>query len=346
MKILASPAFQMREENPYTWLLYRNMDAEVVDYSGRAAIRGKYDILHFHWPEGELNSERGAFIKFTRLFKNLRLIDFMRARGTKVFWTVHNLSSHERRNARLEAWFWREFTRRLDGLIALSDTGLKAIREQFPALAPVPGYVIPHGHFRDEYQNRSDMSPRQALRLDGRSRVLLFFGQIREYKNVDKLVDTFRAIRDDSLNLCIAGRPLDETMEAKLRALAPSDSRIRLDLRHIPRAEVRCYFEAADIVVLPYREILNSGSAILALSLNRPVLVPRIGAMGELQDIVGKEWVRTYSGELSEQELLSSLEWAMTEPRAREAPLSQLEWSTISAETLQAFCSVAKCSRA
>ena len=63
------------------------------------------------------------------------------------------------------------------------------------------------------------------------------------------------------------------------------------------------YLPATDLVVLPYRDILNSGSAVLALSFDRPVLVPRRGSLGDLQNHVGRQWVRTYEGDIGAAEL-------------------------------------------
>ena len=54
------------------------------------------------------------------------------------------------------------------------------------------------------------------------------------------------------------------------------------------------FFSAADLVVLPFSDIMHSGSAILALSFNKPVLVPARGALPELQTRVGAAWVQTY----------------------------------------------------
>ena len=51
--------------------------------------------------------------------------------------------------------------------------------------------------------------------------------------------------------------------------------------------------------MLPFSDIMHSGSAILALSFNKPVLVPARGSLPELQALVGTDWVRTYVGELT-----------------------------------------------
>ena len=53
----------------------------------------------------------------------------------------------------------------------------------------------------------------------------------------------------------------------------------RFDEGYVPHDDVPLYFAAADVVVLPFRKVTTSGSALLALSLGRPVVAPRLGAL-------------------------------------------------------------------
>ncbi len=98
--------------------------------------------------------------------------------------------------------------------------------------------------------------------------------------------------------MLISGRP-ERRHRHLVETAAESDRRIKLDLRRIPSNEVQLLFSAADLVVLPFSDIMHSGSAMLALSFDRPVLVPARGSLPELQMRVGSEWVRTYDGELT-----------------------------------------------
>ncbi|MGA3091059.1 MAG: glycosyltransferase [Terriglobales bacterium] len=339
IKVLAQPAFNTRAENPYTWLLYNAMAAEVTDFSYRRSLDARYDIFHIHWPELELNAIPGVAEAAARLKLKLTLMDALRARGTRIVWTVHNLKAHEGLHPRLEQWFWPAFTRRLDGFIALTSSGQTAATERFVNLEHVPGYVIPHGHYRGEYPVNTEADARQELNLAEDAKVFLFFGQIREYKNVPGLIRAFRKLADADAILCIAGRPKPEGVGEQLRREAAGDPRIRLHLENIPKDRVQFFFRAANLVVLPYRDILNSGTAILALSFSRPILVPCRGAMGELKASVGPEWVSTFPAELDADKLERALAWSL-EPRAQEAKLENLEWPQIADWTLEAYAQI------
>jgi beta-1,4-mannosyltransferase len=336
MKVMAYPAFNPREQNPYTRLLYRNMAAEVTDFLYRRSLTSRCDILHLHWPEWELNAYSSAVEAAARLKLKLLAIDLLRARGTRVVWTAHNLKAHDGLHPRLEKWFWSAFISRVDGYIALTQSGRTAARERFPRLERVPSFVIPHGHYRDEYPVSSGDDARTQLGIRTSAKVLLFFGQVREYKNVLGLIRAFRGTHEDTV-LCIAGRPSSENLAAEVRRETSADPRILLHLYDVPKERVQLFFRAADLVVLPYRDILNSGTALLSLSFNRPVLVPDRGAMGELRSSIGPAWVRNYSGDISAAELEEGLAWAANCARPLEVRLDHLEWPRLAEQTLHAY---------
>jgi beta-1,4-mannosyltransferase len=339
MQVLALPAFRTRQENPYNWLLYaaiQDVGVNVQEFTFSKLFQQHYNIWHLHWPEMPLNRRNPLKALALLAFFGLQIC-LAKLRGTKIIWTVHNLRAHEGYYPRLEAWFWAGFTRQLDGFISLSQTGLEAARERFPHLRNTPGFVIPHSHYRGEYTCQiSRQEARRELDLKPEEKVLLFFGRIRDYKNVPQLIDTFRTTPGDCLRLVIAGRPEARTLDL-LQTLAQGDPRIQLHLEFVTNDRAQVFFQAADLVVLPYREILNSGSALLALSFNCPVLVPDRGSMGELQDLVGHDWVQTFS-ELTPTVLIEAL--AGSQAALGHAPLEAFEGSRIAALTLEAYASV------
>jgi hypothetical protein len=133
---------------------------------------------------------------------------------------------------------------------------------------------------------------------------------------------------------------------AHIEHIAAGDNRVHLRLEYIPDADAASYIRASDLIVLPFREILNSGSAILALALDRPILVPAKGAMTELQQFAGAEWVRLYSGELTSGTLQQHLDAAIGGSamrgrcRALESGWAGLGWNDLAQLTLNAYYSV------
>ena len=257
----------------------------------------------------------------------------------KIVWTVHNLVAHEGvQRPWLEDRYWDALARRLDALISMSESGVDAVRERHPAMRETAVFVIPMGHFRGVYQDVvTREQARETLGIPGHARVISFIGQVREYKNIPQLVKAFRSLNGEDAVLLIAGKPRPESVREAIAAIARDDARIRLELRFIPDDEVQLYLRAADLVALSYRDILNSSTALLALSFDRPVLVPRRGAMSDLERAAGDEWVRTYDGEISPQLLRDGLEWATAPDRPARPQLADLDWDRIAGMTVDAF---------
>lgn len=338
LRVLAWP---IDPGNPYTASLYEQMGQRVrVEAFSAGNLAHRQDIWHVHWPESLLNIRNAALAAF-KLSSFLAMIDFVRLRGGRIVWTVHNLRAHDGLHPSLEAKFYRRFIPRVDGVISMSETGLNLARERFPSLRHLPAAVIPHGHYRDHYP-RYEGNARAELDIPAGARVMLFFGEIRAYKNVDALVRAFRNVKDSNALLMIAGRPKSAPLSESLAKEAAPDNRVRLALQFIEREQVTRLFSAADLVVLPYRHILNSGAALLALSLNRPVLVPDLGSMGDLRDDFGGEWVRTYSGEIGPETLESSLEWAALRRPSICAMPDEYRWERIRSQTVCFYKEVLK----
>ncbi len=175
-----------------------------------------------------------------------------------------------------------------------------------------------------------------ALRGDGP--VIAFVGQIKAYKNIPSLIRAFLDAAHPRAILLIAGRPVGPDIEAELRALTKNEPRILCRFGLIPDDRMQLYLNSCDLAVFPYREILNSGSAILSLSFNRPALVPARGAMGELRELAGPDWIYTYEEELSGGMLSAALDWAVGNSRPARCELSSLSWQAVAAGTLACYC--------
>jgi glycosyltransferase involved in cell wall biosynthesis len=195
-----------------------------------------------------------------------------------------------------------------------------------------------HGHYRGVYETGNAVDPREFLGIPKSARVILYFGQLRAYKNVPLLIEAFRQCRGgEDIRLVIAGAPVDRTAEAAIADAAKGDRRITIHARHIGDESVELYFRACDLVVLPYREIQNSGAALLGLSFNRPILVPDLGAMPELQQLVGPRWVKTFCGTFNADTLQDALNGVEPSHEETCTPLDTLHWGNIADQTFHAY---------
>jgi glycosyltransferase involved in cell wall biosynthesis len=111
--------------------------------------------------------------------------------------------------------------------------------------------------------------------------VVVVPGAIRDYKDVPGLLDALRRAGGPGLRVVVAGQPRDATLEGSVRRAADGDARVLLRLERQEDEELRAVIAAADVAVLPYRRVLTSGATIAALAEAVPVVVPRLGCLGE-----------------------------------------------------------------
>ncbi len=328
VRVLALPAYLRRAQNPFTALLYdemRALDVEVADWTWWRAATRPCDIWHLHHPDTVLFPRRRWQSAAETLAMRL-LLALAALRGIKVIWTVHDLGSHDGLHPALERWFWSYLPPRVDAFVSLTETGRDLARRHWPALAATPGYVVPHGSFRSVYPNDTTKAEARArLGLDPDRPVILHFGLVRPYKSVPELVEAFRALAHPEAQLLVAGKVWDEALAEEIRDRARGATGIDLRFGWVPFAETQLHFNACDLVVLPYRRILNSGAALLALGFDRPVLVPGTGSMPELRQRFGPDWVRLFEGEIAAADLAAALDWARA-PRPQGVDWEGLDW--------------------
>lgn len=344
MKVLASPAFSNKMSNPYNWLLYKEVQRlghEVSEGSGaNLRILWNLDVWHIHWPESCLNSKsRATAVLGSSLVLTKALV--CKLFRVKIVWTVHNLRPHERSWPILERFFYFTFPRLVDGFVFLSEETRLTALTALPYVTAGKTWVIPHGHYTGIY--RCDLSREKAkkkMEIPDVGTLFLYFGIIRPYKNVPALLGAFAETYDNTATLAIVGGATgQDQLAAKIEKLGSSDKRVRTVLRFLSQEDLACWITASDVVVLPYSDIANSGSALLALSLARPVLVPNRGSMPELQGAVGDEWVMLFDGEINANTLAKSATWASLRRTAAPA-LDAFDWDRIAGLTVDVYKSV------
>jgi len=340
VKVLAKPAYAAAHTDPVNALLYTHVSdlgLIVKEWTPLKMLSLRYDILHVHWPDNILSHKSAA--KSCLLMQTLFLaLDFVRAFGRRVVWTMHNIQSHDKLHPRLEEMFWRGFTRRVDGLICPSERLWTRALASLPQLAGKPSRVVPQGPFTGAYpQAPSRQKARAFFGIPNAAEVILFIGRIRPYKNVDGLIRAFSHLSGPNRRLIVAGVPKSDELRSRINQLAGRDERVILHLHFIADKDVPYYLSASDLVVLPFLEISNSGSALLALSFDRPILAPNREAILDLQENFGSTWVKVYAeAEISPDHLAMALCWAVG--TSREAiDWKDRTWSSIAEATKELY---------
>jgi glycosyltransferase involved in cell wall biosynthesis len=127
----------------------------------------------------------------------------------------------------------------------------------------------------------------------------------------------------------VVGEPANPRYGDKLAKLAAPHSNVAVELGYLADSELASEILASEAVVLPYHQLYNSGAALLALTLGRPVVVPATPTMRELREEVGAEWVCIYEGDLTGAVLDSVVTEFLPTPRGALPPLSARRWDSV-----------------
>lgn len=286
-------------------------------FSWRRALLSRYDVFHVHWPEFLIRSD-SWFKKRIKRAGFALLVRRLRRRRIAVVRTVHNLAPHAKGDA--------EEARLLSGLDELVDTYV-LLNSCTPAPSRGRSVIVPHGDYVEQFAS----IPRSQVRT-GR---LLYFGRIEPYKGVVELMDAFAHadIPESELRIVGSAAPaMAQEIEARTRR-SPSTSAL---LGYVSDEQMVAEITAAELVVLPYREMHNSGVLLVALSLGKPVLVPAGCVNDEISREVGPGWVTQYEGEISAAVLQGALV-AVRETRSAFPALDRRSWESVAQGYARAF---------
>lgn len=322
MQALTDPRSGRPITNPYTRLLVESLDGakvRTVFFRWSDFLTDRFDVLHVHWPEVFVRHPRRG-VHYVKCLLLLAFLARIKLQKKAVVRTVHNLTPHEP-GSKLEAFVLGRLDRATTVSIILN--------ESTPTPADSQAVLVPHGHYRGWHPE----APAERT-VPGR---LLTFGLIRAYKGVDDLVRAFRATDDADLTLHISGKPDSAETTSLVTSESAADPRITLDLRYVPDDDLNNEIAESEAVVLPYREVHNSGAALLALSANRPVIMRRSASTELLQNEFGNEWVVLFDDALTAASLHRALENLRATKRSGRVDMSSREWPLLAAKTETAY---------
>lgn len=330
-------------KNPYQDALARHLSALGVRLEKGYSLKDLFrygillstrpDIVHLHWLP-EFGWREWRFLRAMAFVSRLALL---RLRGVPLIWTVHNLVPHESLHPRLDWLLARTVAALSSGLIVHGQNARERVIDTWRLQDRGHFAVIPHANYIGDYPNHIDRAAaRGRLGVEDSRVVFLFLGAVRPYKGVLELIQAFQQLAPDRAVLVIAGQPLNEEFRRKIEAASAGLGNVQFHPGFVPDDQIQVYMNAADVVVLPYRHLLSSGAALLAMSFGKPCIGP---AMGCLTDVLDDRGAFLYDP-AGETGLLESMRQAVERAEALSAmgqynrrKASQWTWASAAAAT-------------
>ena len=245
----------------------------------------------------------------------------------KVISILDNVIPHEPHffDAPLTKYFLKGST----GCVTLCE----AVSKDLLKLSPDKKYtVIQHPLYSHFGQKLEREEAERRLGLEPGRKNLLFFGLIRTYKGLDILLEAFGKLSDE-YQLIIAGEPYGSFDKyQQIIDTLPNKDRIRMNLKYIKDSEVKDYFSAADLAVLPYRSSTQSGISSVSYHFEVPMIVTDTGG---LKETIGDRGTGIVADECTPECILKEINRFFSEPGLQEECIrnirlekERLSWNT------------------
>lgn len=266
VKSLNQQDVKVKTLKPFHWGLFGNLIDAIAMYHHGCRI------IHIHWlyifPMAWMMK---LFVIICKYFK------------IKIVWEVHNILPHgaKKTDYLMTKWFFKH----IDGAIYHSRDDIHRSKKKLSEIGPKLFTTVPHANFNDAYPNNISASKaRSSLGIPHNNRVILCFGFIRENRGYEYLIKSVENYKD--MTILIVGKVWDKDTYNSVKKSIQNKPNFRLITGWIPNQEIQIYFNACDVVVLPYTDITTSGVIPLAYAFKKPVVA---SAIGGIKDVVSEK---------------------------------------------------------
>lgn len=277
-------------QNPYQFLMMKGLqsDSDLIVQNGiddrffgilKTAILQKPNYIHFDW-ETSYYYRRSLWMTILNIPSFILQIYIVKyVFNCKLVWTPHNLIPHDSKYIKIHRFCRRFFGRNMQWIRLFSEMSLPAAMEELKCNNS-KFKVIPEGSYVGYYTNTVSRSEaRKFLNISEDKTILLYMGFIKPYKGIDNLLECFKKSFKENAILIIAGKVMNSDYFETIKKLI-NENIIIID-HFLENDELQYYFNAADVVTLPFKKIENSGSVILAMSFKKAVIAPSMGVLKE-----------------------------------------------------------------
>ena len=294
--------------NPFSWI--------------KTGFQIKTEIVHAQWWSWFLAPVFYIILKIAKM------------RDKKIIMTIHNVKPHEK--SLIKNWLNNSVINLADEYIVHNEKNKKIFLKVLNT--PRKVNVIPHGIIEMKESKKSIYKLKKEYGFENTDKILLFFGNIRDYKGLDNLFESLYLLKDNSVKLIIAGKPWGsfQVYENLIKNLK-LDNRIKLFLEFNSEAQIAELFKISDLAIFPYKEFeAASGAAAVAINYKKPMVVTSVGG---LTDLVNDKKVIAKAN--NPKNLKEGIIYALNNlnrlAKDSEKKIKEFSWSNIAKKTINVY---------
>ena len=261
----------------------------------------KISVVVLNWFE-EVNN-KNSFTRVCSILKKKAILAMLRIYKIKIISIIHNKKSHDFSESKK--------SNILKILLKRSSVVVGLCKETLPVLYDACGHIsnleqkmviVPHPNFIDSY-SPSGINFRKQLCIPENRMVVLFFGTIRKYKNIELIIEAAKKVRDIPVYFIIAGKGDDKYVDELIQR---SEDNVMFMNRFIENSEIADLYNCCDLCIAPldYDSCLNSATCLAAFSFKKNIICPKIGTIKDLE----ADLTYSYSYQDSEDHLQKVIE--------------------------------------
>ncbi len=243
----------------------------------RYAATAKPKVFHILWNN-----------KF-ELFDRALLMFYYKLLGKKLVFTAHNVNIRKRdcTDTWLNRFSLKVQYQLVDHIFVHTERMKQELLSDF-GIQEKKVSVIPFG-INNTVPNTgmTTLDAKGMLGISTSDKTMLCYGQIAPYKGLEYLISAFAELlkRDGNYRLIIVGKPKwNEIYWNQIEQLMIDRGvrdRVIERIEHVPDEETELYFKAADVLILPYTHVFQSGVLFLSYSFGLPVIAADVGSLKE-----------------------------------------------------------------
>ena len=245
--------------------------ARLIGYAAKA----KPKLFHILWNN-----------KF-QLFDCTLLMLYYKLLSKRVVFTAHNVNAGKRDQN--DSWLNRislKVQYSLCDHVFVHTDGMKSEMTSEFRIPATKVSVIPFG-INNTVPNTSLSSAeaKRQLGIGNDDKVLLFFGNIAAYKGLEYLIAAFSELltKDRNYRLLVVGKSKgpESYWNQIRRGITSSEiaDSVIAKIEYVPDEQTELYFKAADVLILPYAYVFQSGVLFLGYSFGLPAIAADVGSL-------------------------------------------------------------------
>lgn len=247
-----------------------------------AVKKHRPDVVYYDWIQSFIIGKTLLITLLKSFCFIMECLYLIHIRKIPIIHTLHNIHNHAGLWVKVEKAVYTWFLRRCSRIrVYTRDTKDKII--SLFNLDPEKIHIVYDIPFHFYYPNEvSRSASRQHLQIAQRAFVYLFLGMVKPYKGIEDLISAFRKVASATDVLLIAGASDKASYGQHIKTLIAGDKQIVFHNEFIAVSQIQYYFNASDVVVLPFKNIEHSGSADLAMSFAKPIITLKTTFMQNL----------------------------------------------------------------